>query len=57
MFFQLLHRFCVQTASNHFAVLQSVGDLSSLIDGCSVSGVAAVGGTQCTASLQHVISR
>lgn len=57
MFFQRLHRFCVQTASNHFAVLQSVGDLSSLIDGCSVSGVAAVGGTQCTASLQHVISR
>lgn len=43
LFSALLH-FCVQTASNHFAVLQSVGDLSSLIDSCSVNGVAAVGG-------------
>ena len=53
--FSALHHFYVQTASNHFAVLQSVGDLSSLIDSCSVNGVAAVGETQCTASLQHVI--
>lgn len=47
--FSAVHHFCVQAASNHFAVLQSVGDLSSLIDSCSVNGVAAVGGTQCTA--------
>lgn len=47
--FSVVHHFCVQAASNHSAVLQSVGDLSSLIDSCSVNGVAAVGGTQCSA--------
>lgn len=50
--FSALHHFCVQTASNHFAVLQSVGDLSSLIDSCGVNDVAAVDGTQ---KIQHVI--
>lgn len=45
--FSALHHFCVQTVSNHSAVLQSLGDLSSLIDDCcSVNGVAAVGGAQ-----------
>lgn len=32
--------------SNHFSVLQSVGDLSLLIDSCDANGVAAIGGTQ-----------
>ncbi len=53
--FSALHHFCVQTASNHFAVLQSVGDLSSLIESCSVNAVAAVGGIPYTANVQHVI--
>lgn len=53
--FSALHHFCVQTVSNHFAELQSVGDLNSLIDICSVNGVAAVGRPQCSASLQDVI--
>lgn len=49
MFSALLH-FCVQAVSNHYAVPQSGGDLSSLIDSCTVSGVATVGGTQHTAN-------
>lgn len=43
--FSALRHFCAQTVSNYFFSLQSVGDLSSLIDSCDVNGIATVGGT------------
>lgn len=45
IFSALLH-VGAQTVSNHFSELQSVGDLSSLIDSCDVNAVATTGRTQ-----------